>query len=152
MSPAPPGPWERRAHPAARGRRARPSLAPGRRPQPRSAFTARPASAERGTTCPALPGPHAAVTRPGERLLDTEPGPEDAGSPQRLSAAATPGQEPTRPAPEAVACASAPAVGAGEGRACSVSRVGGSRSRSRCPDDRQIPPAWGRAFASVCFG
>lgn len=82
MSPAPPGSWELRAHPAARGRRARPSLAPGRRPQPRSAFTASPAAAERGTACPALPVPHAAVTRPGERLLDTEPRPEDAGSPQ----------------------------------------------------------------------
>lgn len=148
MSPAPPGPWELRAHPAARGRRARPSLAPGRRPQPRSAFTATPAAAELGNSvpCPSCPArrchpPRRAAARQGAR----------AGG-RWFPAATTPGQEPTRPAAEAVACASAPAVGAGEGRACSVSRVGGSRSRSRCPDDRQIPPAWGRAFASVCFG
>lgn len=40
--------------------------------------------------------------------------------------------------------------GRGQGLQCLQGRS--SRSRSRCPDDRQIPPAWGRAFASVCFG
>lgn len=108
MRPAPPGPPELGAHPTARGRRARPALAPGRRLQPREAFTVRLAAAERRTALPALPSPHAAVTRAGERSPEAELRPEDAGSPHRLPAASTPGQEPTRPEAEAVACASAP--------------------------------------------
>lgn len=82
---------------------------------------------------PALPSPHAAVTRAGERSPEAELRPEDAGSPHLLPAASTPGQEPTRPEAEAVACASAGATKESEGRACRVYRVGGSRSRSRVP-------------------
>lgn len=70
MRPAPPGPRERGAHPTARGRRARPALAPGGAHN--HAFTARPAAAEQRTALPVLPSPHAAVTRAGERSPEAE--------------------------------------------------------------------------------
>lgn len=96
MRPAPPGPRERGAHPAVRGRRARPALAPGRRPQRREAFSTRPAAAEPRTALPALPNLHAAVTRAGERSPEAELQPEDTSSPYLLPAASTPWQKPTR--------------------------------------------------------
>lgn len=52
MSPAPPGPRERGAHPAARGRRARPSLAPGRCPQATHGFHRQPGSRGAGDSVP----------------------------------------------------------------------------------------------------
>lgn len=92
-----------------------PGTSSGRRPQPREAFTARRAAAEQRTALPVLPSPHVAVTRAGERSAEAElRSTRRLGSPHRLPAASTPGQEPMRPEAEAVACASVRAGDRGE--------------------------------------
>lgn len=114
MRPAPPAPRERGAHPTARGRRARPALAPGgahNRARLSPPAGQRRSRGQRSLSFPARTSPSPAQASGRQKRSS---GQRDAGSPHRLPAAPTPGQEPMRPEAEAVACASVRATGASE--------------------------------------
>lgn len=145
MRPAPPGPRERGSHPTSRGRRACPALAPGgahNRARLSPSARQRRSRGQRSLSFPASTPPSPAQTSGRQKRSSGQRTPQlphlgrSPRSPRRkLWPVLQPGRPGRARAGPAVSTGSE-AAGAGAG----------------FPDDRQILPAWGRAFASVCFG